>query len=53
MKKDFDHDVKGLAFLAFAFKEEGAVGGGSKKGRAEGAGDVGRKRGDEERERWR
>lgn len=53
MKNDFDHEVNGLAFLAFAFKGEGIVGGGSKKGRAEGAGEVGRNDGDEERERWR
>lgn len=53
VKKDFDHEVNGLAFLGLAFKGEGFVGGGSKKGRAVGAGEVGRNDGDEERERWR
>lgn len=53
MKNDFDHEVNGLTFLGFAFKGEGVVGGGSKKGRAEGAGEVGRKDGDEERVRWK
>ncbi len=53
MKNDFDHEVNGLAFLGFAFKGEGLVGGGSKKGSAVGVGEVGRNDGDEERERWR
>lgn len=53
MKKDLDHEVNGLVFFVFAFKGEGIVGGGSKNGRTEGAGEVGREVGGEGRERWR
>ena len=51
VKKDLDHEVNGLGSFVFAFQGDSVVGGGSKNGRTEGAGEVGRKVGDEERER--
>lgn len=52
VKKDFDHAARSLGFLTFAFKGDGTVGGGSKKGRPDGAGEVGRRDGEgKERER--